>query len=100
MLQVVWEYHLKSGAAAEFERHYAAEGTWAALFRRSPAYHGTMLLRDRANPLRYLTVDTWEDSSSLERFKETFREDYEKLDQECAKLTEVERCVGWFDTAD
>ncbi len=97
MLQVVWEFHIKPGAAPEFERHNGPGGTWAALFRRSLAYHGTLLLRDRANPLRYLTIDTWDDLKSFEAFKNSVAQEYKALDQACESLTESEECLGWFD---
>lgn len=97
MLQVVWKFQIKSGAAPEFERHYGPGGTWAMLFRRSPAYQGTILLRDRSNPLRYLTIDTWDDLKSFETFKKSVRQEYEALDQACESLTEREECLGWFD---
>lgn len=53
MWHVIWEYHIKAESRAEFERQYAGNDTpaskhgagWAGLFRRSPDYRGTLLLR-------------------------------------------------------
>ena len=91
---MVWEFRVKAGREAEFERRYGPEGDWAQLFRRSPAYHGTELLHDTADARRYLTVDRWESAKAFEAFKQRTAEAYEKLDRECEALTESEHCLG------
>lgn len=80
-----------------FERRYGPEGDWAQLFRHSPAYHGTELLRDTADPARYLTVDRWDSAATFEEFKRQMAEAYEKLDREREALTASERSVGRFE---
>lgn len=54
-----WEFLIEPTRREEFERHYGPNGTWVTLFRRSAGYRGTLLLRDRLNPLRFVTVDRW-----------------------------------------
>ena len=60
MIVIVWEFRVQPGQAAGFERAYAPEGDWARLFRRSPAYRGTELLRDRLIARKNLDDMTYE----------------------------------------
>ena len=96
MIVIVWEFRVHPGRAADFERAYGPEGDWARLFRRSPAYRGTELLRDPDDPERYLTLDRWDAVSDFEAFKATNGEDYRRLDQACEPLCSSERLVGRF----
>lgn len=96
MLVIVWEFRVKAGREAEFERRYGPEGDWAQLFRRSPAYRGTELLRDPTQPRRYLSVDRWESAAAFEACKQENAQAYAALDRECEELTEAERCLGRF----
>lgn len=59
MVQLVWEFIAREGKLAEFERHYASDGTWTQLFRRGAGFRGTALLRDTRLAGRYLTIDSW-----------------------------------------
>jgi Holliday junction DNA helicase RuvB len=51
LLQIVWEFIVRDGKIAEFERSYSATGSWAKLFRGSPGYLGTTLLREAQTKL-------------------------------------------------
>jgi heme-degrading monooxygenase HmoA len=97
VVQLVWEFVVRPKRIREFERHYSASGTWAALFRRSPAYQGTELLRDVARRNRYLTVDRWDDLASHRAMRRNFAQEYEELDRMCEALTESEGHVGDFE---
>ena len=55
MIEILWEFVVHEDKKEEFERHYSPQGTWAQLFGRSPAYHGTTLLAGENN--RYITCD-------------------------------------------
>ena len=92
----LWEFEVSPELAADFERHYGPTGTWARLFRRSPDYIETSLLRDNAVPGRYLTVDRWRSEDAYIAFKSAFATQYVQLDNECAQLTVAERCLGGF----
>ncbi|HTR25484.1 MAG TPA: antibiotic biosynthesis monooxygenase [Terriglobales bacterium] len=93
----VWEFQVKPQAVAEFERVYGPDGLWAQLFRRSSAYLGTELLRDAGHSGRYLTIDRWTTRDSLRQFKQEFAAEYATLDQQCERLTEVEKLIGDFE---
>jgi quinol monooxygenase YgiN len=97
LLHIVWEFHPKPERIAEFERTYGSAGDWAALFRKSPHYHQTILTRDLEVPGRYLLTDIWEDHAGFDDFKKNFREEYDRLDRECEALTVKETRIGEFE---
>jgi heme-degrading monooxygenase HmoA len=97
VVQLVWEFVVRPEKIREFERHYGAAGTWATLFRRSPGYQGTELLRDKARPNRYLTLDRWDDLAAYGTMRRKFAKEYHELDRTCEALTESEGHVGDFE---
>ncbi len=96
LIHIVWEFRIKPEHRAEFERYYASSGQWAELFRKSPAYWGTTLAQDIEKPERYLLTDVWDDIADFQNFKESYRYDYEALDELCEQFTTEERCLGIF----
>jgi len=99
MVQVLWEFVVRPEAIARFERAYGTGGPWARLFSRFPGYRGTLLLRDLTNPLRYLTIDSWETLEQRAAMLVAGREEYGRLDQEYSSLTESEAELGVFEAA-
>jgi len=97
VIYIVWRFTAKPVRVAEFERHYGSEGSWSQLFRRSPGYQGTTLLRDSATSNRFLLWDCWDSLSSFERFRQEHGTDYAALDNQCEALTEEETKVGIFE---
>jgi quinol monooxygenase YgiN len=97
MIQIVWEFRIAADKRDDFERHYAASGTWAEFFQRDAAYKGTQLLRDRTDPCRYVTIDRWDDEDSYGAFRAMHRQEYTALDQQMQALTESEQRVGVFE---
>ena len=93
----VWEFHVDERRRAEFERHYGPDGSWAALFRRSAGYVETLLLRDAANPLRYLTIDRWESEAAYLAFRARCAAEYAELDRRCELLTTKEISLGHYE---
>ena len=69
----VWEFSVKASRQAEFESHYGPDGSWARLFRQSPGYLGTELWHDRADALRYLTIDRWASVEAWREFRSAVR---------------------------
>ena len=92
----LWEFVVQPSRQAEFERHYAPDGSWVALFRQAPGYLGTQLLQDRSNCLRYLTVDRWTGIKAYREFRARFAEQYEPLDRQCEGLTIHEAPLGEY----
>jgi quinol monooxygenase YgiN len=97
MISVIWEFRVKPQHVSEFERDYCDLGSWSTLFRGSRAYHGTRLVRDREDHLRFLTLDTWDDFASYENFRAENAERYRELDGSFEKLTDSERFLGIFE---
>ena len=92
--RVVWEFRVRPGREAEFERRYGNEGDWVALFRAGEGYLDSTLVPDPAVRGRYLVTDRWRDAESYRRFKARFAQPYAALDRECEALTEDERALG------
>jgi len=95
MLHVIWEYDVRAGDEAAFERLYGPEGAWAALFREHEGFVDTQLLRsDR--PGRYLTIDRWDSEAAYEAFLVRARERYAAIDALGDALTSSETRIGRF----
>jgi len=98
MLIIIWEYQLRADHAAEFEGIYSANGAWAQLFRNSPGFLCTQLLRDEKRHQRYLTIDRWASPEDYESFLSQWKNEYEALDAECESLTEQEALLGRWES--
>ena len=94
---IVWQYDIHPAARNEFERAYGPDGAWATLFRASPDYLATRLLRDTALPDRYVTLDPWRAEAAFAAFVADRRAaDYCALDRRCDALTAAEARLGTF----
>ena len=92
----IWEFTVLPARQADFESQYGAGGRWEVLFRQAPGYLGTELLRDRMDPLRYLTIDRWENAEAYRDFRRRFAAEYERLDREFEGLTAREASLGEY----
>jgi len=92
----LWEFQARAGRQAEFERHYGPGGSWVTLFRQAPGYLETLLLRDRSQELRYVTVDRWVSVDAYRAFRDEFSRQYDELDRLCHELTTHEAPLGEF----
>ena len=95
----LWEFIVEPRHIDEFQQRYGPSGPWVALFGRAPGYLGTLLLRDRANPRRFITIDRWRSVESHREFRAAFALEYAELDARCAHLTAQETALGEFDEA-
>ena len=93
----IWEFETNPNSRAQFEEIYGPDGAWARLFRQSPDYRGTKLIRDFARPGRYLTIDHWSSREAFCAFKHEHATEYATLDKQCESLTERETMVGEFE---
>jgi heme-degrading monooxygenase HmoA len=92
----LWEFQVAAALRHEFESHYGREGTWVQLFRLHPGHIDTTLLQDRANPLRYVTIDRWKSVEAYRAFRARYSEQYDELDKRCQNLTVTETFLGSF----
>jgi heme-degrading monooxygenase HmoA len=95
----IWEFEINPNSRAQFEEIYGPDGAWARLFRQSPDYRGTKLIRDLTRPGRYLTLDHWSSCEAFHAFKHAHATEYATLDKHCESLTEREIVVGEFEEA-
>ena len=96
MFVVVWQFEIAEENVAAFEAAYGPEGAWAQLFRTSPDYKGTELLRDAYVPGAYLTIDRWTAEEAFRTFRKVHDSEYEVLDRQCDALTSRETRVGAY----
>jgi heme-degrading monooxygenase HmoA len=96
MFVVVWQFEIAEDKVATFEAAYGPEGAWANLFRSSPEYQGTELLRDAYIPGSYLTIDRWASEDAFRAFRRENDVSYEKLDRSCDSLTARETRIGAY----
>lgn len=92
----LWEFRVDETRRSEFELHYGPEGTWTELFRRAPGFIETILLKDRSDESRYITVDRWWSIEEYRAFQAQFSREYRELDERCAALTTSEKSLGEF----
>jgi len=96
MFVVVWQFEIAEEKTAAFEAAYGPDGEWAQLFRTSPQYQGTELLRDAYVPGRYLTIDRWASEDDFRAFRRDHDKEYETLDRACDALTAKETRIGAY----
>jgi heme-degrading monooxygenase HmoA len=92
----LWEFQVHPARQAEFERHYGPDGAWVTLFRQAPGYIETLLLRDRTQGLRYVTIDRWESIETYRAFRSKYSLQYAELDRLCEGFTTREVPLGEF----
>jgi heme-degrading monooxygenase HmoA len=96
MFVVVWQFEVAEEKVAGFEAAYSPDGAWAQLFRHSPEYRGTELLRDAYIPGTYLTIDRWASEEAFRAFRKEHDQEYETLDRSCDSLTRGETRIGAY----
>lgn len=96
MFVVVWQFEIAEEKVSAFEAAYGSEGAWARLFRKSPEYLGTELLRETYVSGSYLTIDRWASEDAFRSFRKEHDAAYEVLDRACDALTEKETRIGAY----
>ena len=96
MFVVVWQFEIAEEKIPAFEAAYGPEGVWAQLFRASPNYLGTELLRDAYIPGSYLTIDRWASEQDFRAFRKDHDLEYESLDRSSDALTSRETRIGAY----
>ena len=96
MFVVVWQFEIAEEKLPAFEAAYGSEGAWARLFRTSPDYLGTELLRDAYIPGNYLTIDRWASEEAFRAFRKDHDAEYETVDRACDALTSRETRIGAY----
>ena len=97
MLVIVWEYMARPDRLEEFEALYRPDGPWVELFKKSPGFVSTTLMRDVRDPHRFVIADRWMSEASYEAFKADFAADYQGLSERGERLHRAEHLIGRFD---
>ncbi len=100
MLVVVWEYAAKPERVEEFESFYRPDGPWGELFRESPAFISTTLMKDLRSPLRFMAADRWTSETVYAEFKRERATRWRELSEKGRRLYDRETEVGRFDFLD
>lgn len=93
----VWEFVVTPERVGDFVEAYGPAGDWVRFFRRDPAYVRTLLLRDRENPARFVTLDFWSSRQACEEFRRRYRSEFDVLDTKFEAWTLRETHLGDFD---
>lgn len=95
----IWQFQVRPERESEFLAQYGVDGAWVKLFRRSPGFIETLLLKDRSQPGRYLTIDRWRSEKAHADFRLAFASEYAELDSLGNGMTSDERFIGAFSEA-
>ena len=96
MFLIVWEYMARQDRLEEFQELYRADGPWVELFKRSPGFVSTTLMRDVRDPHRFVIADRWMSEESYEAFKQEFAADYRAMSERGERLHRAEHLIGRF----
>ena len=90
----IWRFEAARGREQEFVTAYGPEGDWVQLFRRSPGYRSTELVRPVPTERVFLVTDRWASRQDWDNFLAAHREAYAALDLRfsalCASETELD----------
>ena len=96
MYTIVWQFTVEERNVDAFVATYGPSGEWADLFQHAKGFRGTALLRDAADPLRFVTVDRWDSFQNFELFHQAFGSEYAEMDARLEQLTASEVLIGRF----
>ncbi|HEX5633385.1 MAG TPA: antibiotic biosynthesis monooxygenase family protein [Gemmatimonadales bacterium] len=96
MLVIVWEYMVRPDRLEEFESLYRPDGEWVELFKHSPGFLSTTLMRDTRDTLRFVIADRWTSEAAYESFKREFAADYQALSERGERMHRAEHLIGRF----
>jgi heme-degrading monooxygenase HmoA len=97
MFVILWEFDVKSECEEKFTRVYPPSGAWPRLFATHAKFRETRLLRNVAEPLRFVTMDVWESRENYEHFLHSSAAAYRALDAQRERLITRERHLSSFD---
>jgi heme-degrading monooxygenase HmoA len=100
MIAVVWQFDVKKGREADFERFYGADGEWTAVNRHSRSYLGTSFLRDQNRDARYLVVEYWSEMIVYEQHRSFIGDEMARLEALRSELVGHVEPLGIFTALD
>ena len=100
MVEIFYRYRVHPAQARAFEHAYGPQGPWAKLFAVHPGFRRVRLFRHKHEPSIYVTVDVWSTKANYEAFRELYRDEYRRLDQQLALLKMEEQMLGFYEGAE
>jgi hypothetical protein len=100
MIAIVWQFEVRKGREAEFERFYGVDGEWTAMNRHTRSYLGSSFLRDQTHSTRYLVVEYWSEMLVYERHRAYRSAGIAALEQQRSALVASVEPLGVFTALD
>ena len=100
MIAVMWQFDVKKGREAEFEKLFGADGDWTALNRQTRSYHGSSFLQDQNRPSRYLLIEYWSEMIVYEQHRTSRSAVMEAIETRRAELVETLEPLGIYTALD
>jgi hypothetical protein len=96
MIAIMWQFNVKKGSEAEFERLYGVDGEWTALNRHTRSYLGSSFLRDQNRPSRYIVTEYWSEMIVYEQDRVTRAAAIASVETRSATLVDSVEPMGVF----
>jgi quinol monooxygenase YgiN len=100
VIALVWQFEVKAGKSADFERFYGVDGEWTKLSRRSRSFLGSSFLRDLAAGNRYVLVEYWGEMVVYERHLVDFADSAKALEHRRDQFVARVHPMGVFTALD
>src|SRR5688572_13113880 len=100
MIAIMWQFEVKNGCEAEFEKLYGVKGEWTAMNRHTRSYLGSSFLRDQNRSSRYIVVEYWSEMVIYEQHRASRAAAIDSLEARSAKLIESVEPMGIFTALD
>lgn len=96
MIEIIKQFVVRDDARGQFELTFGPGGAWSGLFARCPGFRGTTVLRDTADPRRYLTIELWDSAADREKVLRARGKEHSALDASLGSWVESSGEVGVF----
>ena len=96
MIAITWQFEVKKGREAEFEKLYGVDGEWTAMNRHTRSYLGSSFLRDQNRTSRYLVIEYWSEMLVYEQHRDYRSAAIASLEERSAVLVDRVEPMGIF----
>jgi hypothetical protein len=96
MIAIMWQFDVRPGRTADFERFYGADGDWTAMNRHSRSYLGSSFLRDQNLSSRYIVIEYWSEMLVYEEHKTFHTQQLDDLEVNRNELVAAAVPLGIF----
>ena len=73
---------------------YDSSGEWVQLFSKSPSFIKTELFCEMNDSHCFVSIDFWKSKEAFQKFHQSNREKYNRIDKKGDKLTILEERIG------